>query len=172
MTVQCAHIKRYIHQLNISLIQKEFQQHRLEKTYEIIQDIVPRIDDGFYSQIMQDNGDTLEKNMKKYIVPFFVWADYDIEEQDNVMTSLNYLSNYVYEAAGISFPAFNQFLDDVHDVMPVINAFGYYSQKNKKFVPYDDAIGLEAEWLNKYEILQYNGLIDEENRISIFDIKD
>lgn len=135
-------------------------------------DHLPKIDDSFYSQIWQDNGDVLEQQMRKYIVPFFVWANYDIEEQDNVMTSLNYLSNYVYEAAGISFPAYNQFLSDVQDVMPVMNAFGYYSQNNKKFISYEAANALETELLNEYAILQYNGLFDDENRISIFNIAD
>lgn len=38
-------------------------------------------------------------------VPLFVWTNYDIEEKEVQLTSLTYLSNYVYEAAGMEPPA-------------------------------------------------------------------
>lgn len=67
---------------------------------------------------------------------------------------LNFLSNYLYETAGLSLPAYND--------------FGYYSKTRKAFIPYEEAEGKEAEILELYRILQYNSLFDKENRSQVF----
>lgn len=131
-------------------------------------DHLPNLDDGFYEKLYDGSFDTLEEQMLQYTVPFFVWANYDIEEQDVGLTSLNFLSNYVYEAAGLPLPAYNAFLKDVQSVIPAMNAFGYYSKSQDAFVPYDQASGEEAEILEKYRILQYNSMFDEENKSQVF----
>ena len=84
------------------------------------------------------------------------------------LTSLNFLSNYVYEAAGLPLPAYNAFLKDVQKVIPAMNVFGYYSSAKNAFIPYEEAEGEEAEILNQYRILQYNSLFDDKNRSEIF----
>ncbi|MBP3902265.1 MAG: LTA synthase family protein, partial [Blautia sp.] len=69
---------------------------------------------------------------------FFVWVNYDIEDKEVPLTSLNYLSNYVYEAAGIEMPAYNRFLKDTEGIIPAINAKEYYSVSCNDFLAFDE----------------------------------
>lgn len=80
------------------------------------------------------------------------------------LTSLNYLSNYIYKAAGLELPAYNQFLEDVRQVIPAINSKGYYSLARGEMISIAEAEGIEAEALQKYLILQYNSLYDSKYR--------
>ena len=127
-------------------------------------DHLPNLDNGFYETLNEGSFDTIDEQQKKYMVPFFIWANYDIEEQYIGCTSLNYLSNYMYEAAGMPLPSYNQFLKDVQEVIPAMNANGYFSVANKCFVTYDQAESTEKEMLDLYEQVQYNNLFDVENR--------
>lgn len=61
-------------------------------------------------------------------------------------------------------PSYNQFLKDVQEVIPAMNANGYFSVANKCFVTYDQAESTEKEMLDLYEQVQYNNLFDVENR--------
>lgn len=55
-------------------------------------------------------------------------------------------------------------LKAVEEVIPAINAAGYYSVEKGRFATLDEAAGEEAKMLKMYEILQYNNLFDEKNR--------
>lgn len=123
----------------------------------------PNLSDGFYNAI-GGAADTLDKQQNKYKVPFFVWANYDIKEEYVECTSLNYLSTYMYKAAGIPLPVYNRFLQDLEDVIPSINAHGYYSKTKGCYLPLDKAEGDEKMWINTYEQLQYNCLFDKKHR--------
>lgn len=131
-------------------------------------DHLPAFPGTFYSELHNGGFETLEEQMLQYTVPFFVWANYEIEACDIGLTSLNFLSNYVYEAAGLPLPAYNEFMKEVQSVIPAMNAYGYYSKAQGTFVPYEQATGEEADILEKYQILQYNCMFDEENRSEIF----
>lgn len=103
-----------------------------------------------------------------YKVPFFIWTNYDTPEETVEITSLNYLSTMTLERAGIDLPPYNQFLADLREQIPAINARGYYSRDNRTYLAVEDASGREAEWLRRYEILQYNAMFDEEERSNLF----
>lgn len=105
--------------------------------------------------------------MTKYVVPFAIWTNYDIEEEYVELTSLNFLSNYLLEAAGLPLSPYNQFLQDVQNIVPVMNAYGYLSEEGG-FITYDEADGEEKEILQDYEWLQYNAIFDKKNRSEVF----
>ena len=102
------------------------------------------------------------------MVPFFIWANYDIEEKEIPCSSINYLSTYVLDAAGIPLPPYQQFLKDTESLIPAINAYGYYSLEKQGFAALEEASGAEKEAIHAYEILQYNSMFDEENRSVLF----
>ena len=131
-------------------------------------DHYPKLSTGFYEEVHGGTFDSLDEQMLQYTVPFFIWANFDIEEQYVELTSLNFLSNLLLETAGLELPAYNEFLADVQEVIPAMNSFGYYSKAQGKFVPYDKATGIEAEMLQQYQILQYNCIFDEENKSDVF----
>ena len=108
--------------------------------------------------------ETLDERMLQYTVPFFIWANYDIEEATVPCTSLNYLSRYVLECAGLELPTYYRILKDIEETIPAMNAFGYYSVEKGRFVTFDEAEGKEAQMLEMYEHIQYNNLFDAENR--------
>ena len=54
------------------------------------------------------------------------------------------------------------------EVIPAINSRGYYSAAEKKHKYFEDATGEEAEWINKYEILQYNNMFDLKEQSEMF----
>ena len=114
------------------------------------------------------SGLTMAELEALYTVPFFVWTNYDTPEETVEITSLNFLSSIALERAGIDLPPYNQFMLDLMEVIPAINARGYYSLEKEKYIYVDSALGKELEWLTKYENLQYNGLFDAKNKSDIF----
>lgn len=131
-------------------------------------DHMPRIEDELYLELNGGPLDTLDEQMKKYTVPFFIWANYDIEEYTLETSSLNYLAGHLLDAAGIELPPYYQFLRDIEETIPAINAFGYYSKSRGSFIPFEEAEGEEAEALHLYECVQYNNMFDSKNRNELF----
>ena len=123
----------------------------------------PKIDNAFYEEISGISAITLNEQQKRYEVPFFIWANYDIKEKTINNSSLNYLSSYVYEVAGISLPPYNQFLSEMEEIIPAINTNGFYSIKSGKYLHFDEADENEAMWLTLYESLQYNNIFDNKH---------
>ena len=125
----------------------------------------PKLDEAFYEAIGETTVDTLDEQQKRYKVPFFIWANYDIEERNDIdCNSLNYLSSYVYDVAGIELPPYNKFLQDMENVVPAMNANGFYSPAAEGFLPFDEANEEEKKWLGLYEVLRYNNTFDNKNR--------
>lgn len=114
------------------------------------------------------SGLTMAELEALYTVPFFIWTNYDTPEETIEITSLNYLSSLALERAGIDLPPYNQFMLDLMEVVPAINARGYYSLEKGKYLHVEDALGEELDWILRYQSLQYNGLFDSKNESKIF----
>lgn len=116
----------------------------------------------------EEDFETLDDQAFQYMVPFFIWANYDIEEKNVELTSLNYLSIYLMEAAGLPLSSYQQFLKDTETTISAINSKGFYSLDNQCFMKINEAQGNEKKVLLKYQQIQYNGIFDEENRSKVF----
>lgn len=143
--------------------------HYFEKVNEPVAilfygDHFPKLSSDFYEEVHGGKFATLDEQMLKYKIPFWVWTNYDIDEKDIDCTSINYLSNYLFEAAELPLSGYNYLLKDVQEQIPAINAMGYYSKSEKCFLPISEAKGAEADTLNLYEQLQYNAMFDKNNR--------
>lgn len=123
-------------------------------------DHLPALETEFYEEIHGGPFTTLDEQLLQYKIPFFVWTNYDIAEQTIDCTGLNYVSTIVYETAGITLPAYNLFLKDLQAAIPSMNAYGYYSLSQGKYLPFSDKEGAEKEWLDKYHILQYQYMFE------------
>ena len=95
-------------------------------------------------------------------------CSYETETEEVPITSLNYLSTMALERAGIALPSYNQFLADMQQTIPAINSRGYYSVSSGCFKHLEEATGEEAEWINKYQILQYNNMFDKKKQSKVF----
>ena len=109
----------------------------------------PKISEEFYENIMEKPSEelSLEEMQKKYEVPFFIWANYDIPEQENVYTSMNYLSGLVLQTAEMGMTPYQKFLLDLREKIPAMNMMGY--------------LGDDGEWHYYYEENQYKELLDK-----------
>lgn len=106
------------------------------------------------------NNQTLEEQQKRQQVPFFIWANYDIDEESDLAISANYLSTKVAEVAGLGLTKYQSFLSQMSKVLPVINAVGYVDADGTCHY-LKEASGDEKTWLNNYEILQYYRMFDQ-----------
>lgn len=133
-------------------------------------DHYPSLDAGFIRSLNNKgvSGLTLSELENLFSVPFFIWTNYDSEEEEIERTSLNYLGTMALEKAGLPLPAYNLFLRDMMDVIPAMNLRGYQSLIQGKYVHLSDATGEERQWLRNYRYLQYNNLFDEAHRSSLF----
>ena len=129
----------------------------------------PGLSNEVYSKILGKNVEKLsaEENMNLYKTPFLIWANYDIEEQENVNISMNYLSTLMLESTGMKLSPFNQFLLDIHKQIPVLTTNGYFGEDGSYYSLKDESSPY-YESLRKYQILQYSNLFDKKKRIENF----
>ena len=144
----------------------------VEEPVEIVYfgDHLPSLKSRFYKSLNGKglSGLDLQQLQDLYTIPFFIWTNYDTEETEVEMSSINFLATMALERAGLPLPAYNQFLADMMDHVPAINSQGYYSISEGKYKYRADAEGEEAEWINKYQILQYNNMFDLEEQSDVF----
>lgn len=112
---------------------------------------------------------TLEEQQKRFMTPFVIWANYDIEEKEIDKMSANYLSSYVLDVAGLETSPYNQYLLSLYEKLPVVNANGYIDSENNY---YDYSKETEySQLLEDYRILQYNNMFDKvDKKQNVFSI--
>lgn len=98
---------------------------------------------------------TYEQQKQRQKTPFFIWANYDIQEQTNVEISLNYLNILLFETAGLQLDEYQTFRKNLwQGQIPMMNAVGYRND-NGDLVEYDDAPEEIQNLLNEYQNIQY-----------------
>ena len=121
-------------------------------------DHMPNVERGFYEELYGKSLDNIsyDEAMKRYIVPFVMWANYDIEEKTDVKTSPCYLSNMLMDAAKLPKSRIQMYLDELKNDIVQLNPMGYYDAQGKRH-----AISESAK-LDEYYDLQY-ALLKGEN---------
>ena len=61
-----------------------------------------------------------DENSASQVVPFFIWANYDIEKKDNIDTSANYLESLLLDAAKMPKDSYTKYIEDLRSELPVI----------------------------------------------------
>lgn len=54
------------------------------------------------------------------VVPFFVWANYDIDKKENIETSANYLESLLLDAAKMPKDSYTKYIENLREELPVI----------------------------------------------------
>ncbi|MDR1292520.1 MAG: LTA synthase family protein [Clostridiales Family XIII bacterium] len=145
----------------------------------------PRLPQGYYDRVLGavEGKLTPEDLMKKYRVPFFIWANFDIEERQVERVSMNYLSSLMLDAAGMEMTDYNKFLLDMYKDVPCMTVFGHYGADGK-FYSTESKIqndphanpnkkqtvvsSPQDEALYDYSVLQYNNLFDPKRHVPGF----
>ena len=121
----------------------------------------PPLTNAFYEQLYGKklSQRTTEEVMQQYAVPFFIWANYDIEEQRDVVISPNYLGVLTAQVAGLPMTGFMNFLSQLYEQLPAITPVGFVTAQGQ-FVEEEELTQEQQEWLHTYEILNYCGMVD------------
>jgi len=115
----------------------------------------PHLSDGFYDAVYVDrNLSEEEKNQLKYITKYVVWANYDVDWKEYGDVSANYLRSMVLDCAGVELSTYDKFLLGLMREYPVITHF--------------TIDGVDQEAREKYQMLQYNHLIDRDSIKELF----
>ena len=97
------------------------------------------------------------KEEDRYMVPYVIWANYDIEEEGQTDTSANYLAATALKLAGIPNSDYNQFLLDLKKDYPIYSAVNIVEKEHLS----DSEETKEAQnMLLSYKKLQYYRLFD------------
>lgn len=92
-----------------------------------------------------------EDTKLRYQVPYLIWANYEIDTKTKEDTSANYLGMKVLEAAGITLPAYQEFLKDFEKDYPILSAVRTEAASSPEISK------------NEYRQLQYYELFDKGN---------
>jgi phosphoglycerol transferase MdoB-like AlkP superfamily enzyme len=100
---------------------------------------------------------------QRYAVPFIMWANYDITEDDLDSISANYLSSYLLKTAGLPGTAYNEYLLQLQKDLPVINAH-FYITKEGECYPLSETTTYTKQ-LQQYQYVGYNNALDNKNKL-------
>lgn len=91
---------------------------------------------------------TEEQLELRYEVPYIIWANYDIEEEEGKTTSTNYLGMQTLLAADMPLAPYQKLLKDLYEHYPVVSASRLVCEE-------------ESDLLSDYEEVQYYEIFEE-----------
>ena len=116
----------------------------------------PALSDCFYEAMFKDSGLTEEEqNALKYMTPYVIWVNYDLDMEDYGDISANYLGAVLLDVAGVDTSQYFSFLLDLMTYYPEI------SHRNVESIIGDEKI-------TEYRILEYNHLVSKNIQVSVF----
>src|SRR5699024_12706370 len=79
-------------------------------------DHMPGLDWSFYTRITPSDSE-FERTLKAYTVPFYIWANYDLdlEEESLEFTSANYLGMHLLKLIGVPLTPWYQYLEQMEE---------------------------------------------------------
>lgn len=139
--------------------------------------------------LYKDSGD---RRLSKFVVPYLIWANYDIPEYDGMhkggltgeynKISVNYLASTLLKYSGVKLSDYDKYLLNLHKNIPAMSALGYWDKSGKRLFsthlekPKASKFGekhkseaidpKKAEKLKKgYQNIQYNLLFDSKGKL-------
>lgn len=108
----------------------------------------PSLGDDFYDSIFAESGLSAEEQSgRKFITPYVIWTNYDVDLKEYGDLSVNYMGAALMESAGLELPPYYKFLMNLQKKYPVISGATINQIRDE-------------EEIKKYKMLQYNQLID------------
>lgn len=132
----------------------------------------PPLSNNLYKDIYGKDLDdrTDEELLAQYVTPFFIWANFDIEEEDDVLIGASFLGNLASQTAGYPQTGWMKFLSHVNETFSSITRIGY-TMTDGRILGDDMEDSLseeERELLRQYEMLQYYNLFGDSKEESFF----
>lgn len=110
--------------------------------------------------LKEKNG--MEDLQRRYYSTFVMWANFDMEEKTDVVTSPNYLRSMLLDQAGVKLNAYETFLLELSREYPAINVYGFLDHEGEWHSREESAGGM----LEQYQYLVYNNVFDKKNIIA------
>jgi hypothetical protein len=127
----------------------------------------PGLYDGFYDEIDSEVDQSIYKN--KFIVPFVIWANYDIPEDKIDAISANYLSSVLLKTAGLNMTPYQNYLLEAREHIPAISANGFLDSEGVWYELSEQNV--QETYIKTLKQLQYNNLFDQKNKkTSMFEL--
>lgn len=114
------------------------------------------------------------QTLSKYYVPYVMWANYDIDEKDDMNSggtsgsfgklSLEYVPSLIFENAGLRLTDYDKYLLDLHSDVPALTALGYWTKDGTKY-SLDDKSSSGYKAVEAYRQVQYNLLFDKHDKL-------
>ena len=121
----------------------------------------PPLTNSFYEELYGKklSERTTEEVLRQYAVPFFVWTNYDIQEEQDVVISPNYLGVLTAQLAGLPMTGFMNFLSQLYEELPAITPVGFVTGDGE-YLARSELNEEQQRWLEVYETLNYCGMVD------------
>ena len=130
----------------------------------------PRLSDDFYDSIFEGQDlSQREQNLRKYVVPYIIWANYEVDWREYGNMSANYIPAVLMECAGLDLPPYYQYLMEMHEIYPVLTQRGCLDREGNLL---DIADLRDTEMICQYRMLQYNHLYVRKYQKPIFEGRD
>ena len=127
----------------------------------------PQVATNFYTDVLGIDPPT-ELAQKKQMVPFFLWANYDIPEAEGVELSLNYLSALLMDTARLPMTGYQKYLLELWQTAPVINTVGVRGAAGTWYGENEALPADLEEAVDGYQLLLYNNIFDKSDRLADF----
>jgi len=120
----------------------------------------PPLTNAFYEELYGKklSERTTEEVLRQYAVPFFIWANYDIEERRDVVVSPNYLGALTAQMAGLPLTGYMNFLLQMYEELPAVTPVGFVTAEGQ-FLSKAELDEAQQDWLWRYEVLNYCGMV-------------
>lgn len=118
----------------------------------------PMLEESFYETLAGKplTEWTLAEAQSRYIVPFFIWANYEIDAEENVFTSANFLSELMFEKAGMKLLPYQEFLKSVREEIPAMDGSSWRDADGNW-----EVLDTSQPILEEYWRLQYRNMFDK-----------
>ena len=111
---------------------------------------------------------TTEEVLQQYSVPFFIWANFDIEEQQDVTIGSSFLGVLGARYAGYPATGYMQFLSELNETFTAITPVGIMLQDGTVVSDRSELTQEQQELVTQYEYLQYYNLFAEDAEDGFF----
>ena len=123
----------------------------------------PSLGNEFYEELY---GKTLDERttaevLQQYETPFFIWANYDIPEAEDVRISCNFLSTLIRRMANLPLSGFDMMISELMEVLPVATTAGFVTADGEAYAAADELPEPVRALYQDYAYLCYNYLFDE-----------
>lgn len=103
--------------------------------------------------------DEYSEEEASYIVPFFIWANYDIEEQENLQISTNYLQDLLFDVGNLPKSSYTKYISELRKEIPIITT-QYYIDKDGNSYMVNDTESPYYDKLQEYWKVIYYQMFD------------